>query len=203
MGDFKSAQVWNTIRNREHQALWANMVWFPQCVPRHSFHIWLAFRNKLKTQDRLAVWEAGSQTNLNLMCCPLCNFDRDSHDHLFFQCNFAAQVWSNVKKMVNLVTVDNTWPSLFTWVEQHSRSKEVDHIVCKLLIAASSYYIWQERNNRLFNNNKRTVDQVIKKIKSSVRLRLMGFRFRAISDRERIFKAWQIEDIKGDIGDPD
>lgn len=76
------------------------------------------------------------------MCCPLCNFDRDSRDHLFFQCNFSAQVWNNVKAMVNLANVDITWSSILTWVEQQSRSRDVDHIVCKLVIAASSYYIW-------------------------------------------------------------
>ncbi|KAJ0852392.1 putative reverse transcriptase zinc-binding domain-containing protein [Helianthus annuus] len=59
-GEFQSAQVWNTIRNRENQVMWSNMVWFSQCIPRHSFHLWLAFRNKLKTQDRLTAWEAGS-----------------------------------------------------------------------------------------------------------------------------------------------
>ncbi|KAJ0800754.1 putative RNA-directed DNA polymerase [Helianthus annuus] len=201
-GDFKSAQVWNTIRSREHHALWANMVWFSQCIPRHAFHMWLAFRNKLKTQDRMAIWEAGSQTNMNLMCCPLCNYDRDSRDHLFFQCNFSAQVWNKVKAMVNLTNVDTTWSSILTWGEQHSRSKNVDHIVCKLVIAAASYYIWQERNNRLFNNSKRSVDQVSEKVKGSVRLRLMGFRFRVSSARERIFKAWQIEDCNYDVVDP-
>ncbi|XP_022003172.1 uncharacterized protein LOC110900596 [Helianthus annuus] len=199
-GDFKSAQVWNTIRSQEHHAPWANMVWFSQCIPRHAFHMWLAFRNKLKTQDRMAVWEAGSQTNLNLMCCPLCNYDRDSRDHLFFQCNFSAQVWNKVKAMVNLTNVDTTWSSILNWVEQHSRSKSVDHIVSKLVIAAASYYIWQERNNRLSTNSKRTVDQVAEMVKGSVRLRLMSFRFRASSAKERIFKAWQI--CNDDVVDP-
>ncbi|XP_021979866.1 uncharacterized protein LOC110875988 [Helianthus annuus] len=168
-GDFKSAHVWNTIRSREHHALWANMVWFSQCIPRHAFHMWLAFRNKLKTQDRMAVWEA---------------------------------VWNKVKAMVHLTNVDITWSSILTWVEQHSRSKNVDHIVCKLVIAAASYYIWQERNNRLFTNNKRSVDQVTEKVKGSVRLRLMGFRFRVSSARERIFKTWQIENCNYDLVDP-
>ncbi|XP_022007456.1 uncharacterized protein LOC110906660 [Helianthus annuus] len=177
------------------------MVWFSQCILRHSFHLWLAFRNKLKAQDRLAVWQVGSRTNLNLMCCPLCNFDRDSRDHLFFQCSFAAQVWSNVKNLVNLGNVDNTWPSLLVWVEQHSSSKKADHVICKLLIAASSYYIWQERNNRLFKNNKRSVAQVVETIKSSVRLRLMGFRFRVALAKEKIFKIWKIEEIKDNVAD--
>ncbi|XP_022032639.1 uncharacterized protein LOC110933740 [Helianthus annuus] len=160
-------------------------------------HIW----NKLKTQDRLAVWEAGSETNLNLMCCPLCHYDRDSRDHLFFQCVFADQVWANVKGMVNLDSVDNTWESLMVCVYQYSNSKTVDDIVCKLVVVATTYYIWQERNSRLFTSNQLTVLQVAEKIKSSVRLRLMGFKFRLESARRRIFKIWKISDSKD--GEPD
>ncbi|XP_022015052.1 uncharacterized protein LOC110914571 [Helianthus annuus] len=143
--DFQSAVVWDTIRKRENQVVWADMVWYSQCIPRHSFHLWLAFRNKLKTQDRLAVWEAGSHTNWNLMCCPLCNFDRDSRDHLFFRCAFAAHTWNEVKKLVNLGNVDDTWYSVLSWVEQHAKSKNVDHIVCKLLIAQLLRTIYGKR----------------------------------------------------------
>ncbi|XP_021986200.1 uncharacterized protein LOC110882509 [Helianthus annuus] len=178
------------------------MVWFSQCVPCHSFHMWLVFQNKLKTQDRLAVWEAGSATNLNLMCCPLCKHDRDSRDHLFFQCGFANQVWTNVKSMVNLESVDNTWQSLMQWVDQHSNSKKIDDIVCKLVVAATSYYVWQERNSRLFSSNQLTELQVADKIKNSVRLRLMGFKFRVDSARRRIFRIWKIDDSKDDVADP-
>ncbi|XP_022003106.1 uncharacterized protein LOC110900527 [Helianthus annuus] len=171
MCEFQSAQVWNTIRNRENQ-------------------------------DRLTVWEAGSLTNLNLMCCPLCYADRESRDHLFFRCSFADQVWSNVKTFVQLGSVDNSWDSLLHWVDQHSSSKKADYVVCKLLIAASSYYIGQERNNRIFKNHKRTVDQVVEVIKNSVRLRLMGFRFRVASTKKRIFKLWKIEENEDNVAKP-
>ncbi|XP_022014997.1 uncharacterized protein LOC110914516 [Helianthus annuus] len=200
--DFESAQVWNTIRTRDTQVTWANMVWFSQCVPRHSFHMWLVLRNKLKTQDRLAVWEAGSATNLNLMCCPLCKHDRDSRNYLFFQCAFANQVWTNVKCTVNLESVDNTWQSLMVWVDQHSNSKKTDAIVCKLVVAVATYYIWQERNSRLFSSNQLTVVQVAEKIKSVVRLQLMGFKFRVELARRRIYRTWKIDDSKDDVADP-
>ncbi|XP_021991415.1 uncharacterized protein LOC110888183 [Helianthus annuus] len=79
---FSSLEAWNNLRVRDNKVAWVNMVWYGQCIPRHSFHLWLVLKNKLKTQDRLAVWEAGSETNLRLMCCPLCNYGRDSRDHL-------------------------------------------------------------------------------------------------------------------------
>ncbi|KAJ0572336.1 putative reverse transcriptase zinc-binding domain-containing protein [Helianthus annuus] len=53
---FSSAQVWNSVRNRANEVAWMELVWFGQCIPRHSFHFWLVIKNKLKTQDRMGVW---------------------------------------------------------------------------------------------------------------------------------------------------
>ncbi|GKD59606.1 reverse transcriptase zinc-binding domain-containing protein [Tanacetum coccineum] len=42
--------------------------------------------NKLATQDKVRNW--GSY---DLMMCPLCNQDTDSHKHLFFECKYAEK----------------------------------------------------------------------------------------------------------------
>ncbi|XP_021979844.1 uncharacterized protein LOC110875963 [Helianthus annuus] len=133
---FGSKEVWNNIRNRNSTVDWANHIWFSQCIPPHLFHMWLVIKNKLRTQDRLAAWEAGSETNLRLMCCPLCKYDRDSRDHLFFQCAFAAQVWNNVKSLVDMSNVNDSWESIMDWMIQHANARKIDHIVCKMVVAA-------------------------------------------------------------------
>ncbi|XP_021975015.1 uncharacterized protein LOC110870121 [Helianthus annuus] len=155
-------------------------------------HLWLVIKNKLKTQDRLAVWEVGSATNLNLMCCPLCRRNRDSRDHLFFQCSFSSKVWNDIKVMASLDQIDDSWQSIMDWMLVHASSKKVDHIVCKLVIAATTYFIWLERNNCLFSNNLAKVESVVERIKNIVRLRLMGFEFKGDSKVDRLLKNWEI-----------
>ncbi|XP_021971330.1 uncharacterized protein LOC110866491 [Helianthus annuus] len=189
---FSSLEVWHSIRTRDIPISWANMVWFSQCIPRHSFQLWLVIKNKLRTQDQLKVWEAGSETNLRLMCCPLCQHDRDSRDHLFFSCAFASQVWTNVKAMVDMASVTESWASISAWMDQHSNSKRLDQVVCKLVLAAATYFIWQERNNRLFSRLECSVIQVTEKIKNTVRLRLMDFKLQGHVDYNRVVKKWQI-----------
>ncbi|KAJ0814037.1 hypothetical protein HanPSC8_Chr17g0780741 [Helianthus annuus] len=61
--------------------------------------------------------------------------------------------------------------------------------MCKLVIAASSYYIWQERNNRLFTSTECTAKQVTEKIKNIVRLRLMDFEYRGDVDYRRTLQS--------------
>ncbi|XP_021985164.1 uncharacterized protein LOC110881106 [Helianthus annuus] len=189
---FQSLEVWNVIRHRESPVPWVNGVWFSQCILRHSFHLWLVIKNKLKTQDRLAVWEVGSATNLNLMCCPLCRNNRDSRDHLFFQCSFASNVWKEVKPMVSLEKVDDSWQSIMDWMTENASSKKTEHIVCKLVISAATYFIWLERNNCLFSNAHANVATVVGRIKNTVRLCLMGFEFRGDAKVEKMLKKWEI-----------
>ncbi|MFS7901208.1 hypothetical protein Hanom_Chr00s179047g01831401 [Helianthus anomalus] len=138
------------------------------------------------------TWEAGSATNLRLMCCPLCRYDRDSRDHLFFQCSFASRVWNNVKTMVSLENVSDSWASICAWMEQTASSKTTNVIVGKILIAATTYFIWQERNARLFSQNNKSAEVVAELVKHTVRLKLMGFKFRGSADRNRVLKAWKI-----------
>ncbi|XP_022026989.1 uncharacterized protein LOC110928073 [Helianthus annuus] len=196
---FRSFEVWQNIRSRKQPVMWVNAVWFSQCIPRHSFHLWLVIKNKLKTQDRLAVWEAGSETNLRLMCCPLCMTDRDSRDHLFFRCSFAQQVWLTVRSMVNMEDIDGSWQSILGWLDLNASSKKTEYIIGKLVIAASTYFIWQERNNRLFSNNKASAEVVSEKIKGIVRLRLMGFKLKSGATNQRWLKKWNIVSSEAEI----
>ncbi|MFS8020277.1 hypothetical protein Hanom_Chr15g01413761 [Helianthus anomalus] len=126
------------------------------------------------------------------MCCPLCRYDRDSRDHLFFQCSYAAKVWEIVKKMVDMGSVDNTWSSIMQWMEQSANARDLDRIVCRILIAASTYFIWQKRNNRLFSQVQRSADMLSQVIINTVRLRLMGFKIGRDPKQRRILDRWQI-----------
>ncbi|MFS7888742.1 hypothetical protein Hanom_Chr17g01584951 [Helianthus anomalus] len=98
----------------------------------------------------------------------------------------------NVKSLVDMKHVNELWISVLAWMDQYSNSTNLEHIVGKLVLAASVYFIWQERNNRLFSRMQCSATQVSEKIKSSVRFRLMGFKFKGHSDHNRVLKKWQI-----------
>ncbi|GKF28998.1 putative RNA-directed DNA polymerase, partial [Tanacetum coccineum] len=51
--DFSVSRVWEDIRKGGSLVPWSNLVWFSQCIPRHSFMLWLAIHRKLKTHDNL------------------------------------------------------------------------------------------------------------------------------------------------------
>ena len=81
-------EVWKAMKTNYPKVIWYEHVWFNQCVPRHSFILWMAVKGKLKTQDRISRW-----LNIQDMKCPFCRSCKDSHSHLFFSCIFARRLW--------------------------------------------------------------------------------------------------------------
>ncbi|GJR16461.1 reverse transcriptase zinc-binding domain-containing protein [Tanacetum coccineum] len=70
----------------------------------HTYVLWMAILGKLQTQDKIFQWN-----NDATMKCSLRNLCMDSHDHLFFQCKYAADVWEAVKDKGYLNRFKQKW----------------------------------------------------------------------------------------------
>ena len=82
--DFKIKDVWEDMKINYPIIQWHKVIWFSQCLHRHTFIMWLALHKRLQTQDRMAKWNVGQ----NLLCT-LCGKCSDSVQHLFFQCHYS------------------------------------------------------------------------------------------------------------------
>ncbi|PWA77776.1 Peroxidase 48 [Artemisia annua] len=69
--DFIVRDIWHAIHDRETEVSWHSFVWSTYGFPRHSIHVWLLMRKRLKTQDRLRQWDVGSDVDLNQLRCTL------------------------------------------------------------------------------------------------------------------------------------
>ncbi|GJV68385.1 sodium/hydrogen exchanger 6 [Tanacetum coccineum] len=168
LGPFLVACAWDTIRTR-------------------------ADIQKLKTQDRLRQWDVGPSIDLNLLRCPLCDLVPDSHDHLFFECAFSSQVWSKVRVLCGIDSIPPRLIDVSTFINPISKFKKAVNILSRLVLAATSYYIWLERNGRLFKKKTSSPDQIIDVIISMVQLKLVTFKFKKMSTRSRLLlDQWKI-----------
>ena len=94
------------------------------------------------TQDRMRQWDVGSNIDLNLLRCPLCKVQPDSHDHLFFECAYSSQVWIKVLNKAEISFVSSKWSDIVDWLLPIAHRNNVTIIVGRLIVAASSYFIW-------------------------------------------------------------
>ncbi|GJV80926.1 reverse transcriptase domain, reverse transcriptase zinc-binding domain protein [Tanacetum coccineum] len=148
-------------------------------IPRHAFNLWLIINHKLKTQDRVSIWD---YSNVLGSTCPLCEATPDSHEHLFFICPFANSVWSRMEVKAGLGRFSHNIYDIVNHFGGIARRKNTHVVIAKLVVAASAYFIWKERNWRLFKKSKRSIDQVVSCISSSVRMKLLSGAFKCTTE---------------------
>nr|GEZ17200.1 reverse transcriptase zinc-binding domain-containing protein [Tanacetum cinerariifolium] len=96
MTEYSTKYVWRDMECDNPKVIWRHLIWFAQCIPWHSFVLWMAIQNRLMTQDRVAVWKPNEP-----MKCVLCDQCPDSHDHLFFACSYSSLVWNEMLKTLS------------------------------------------------------------------------------------------------------
>nr|GEU28761.1 hypothetical protein [Tanacetum cinerariifolium] len=136
-----------------------------------------------------------------------------------------AVVWDSVKSLAGLPNVIGSISISVDLLIPFTKQRSARSVVAKLVVAACSYYIWQERNLRLFMNQKRSHSQafvVVKvdipywchwKVESSsdmvfkltveiVRLKLLGLKINYSSEVEKAAKIRNLplKGIKGGGG---
>jgi hypothetical protein len=70
---------------------WWKLVWFPLAIPRHSFMLWLTFRDALVTKQKMCCWGYAEKS-----LCLSCYGRQESREHLFFRCSFSGRIWSSI-----------------------------------------------------------------------------------------------------------
>ena len=179
---FSSSSTWEQVRNKKPDVFWSKGVWFTQGVPRFSFIVWLAVKNRLSTGDRMRVW--GIQQG-----CVLCGESDETRDHLFFACLYSFTVWD---KLVNMLTENRTdpdWMATLQYVSGNSLHL-FDRILLKMAFQTSVYLLWKERNGRRHHTGWRTVYQLIRIIDKTVRNRITSLRYKAGHKLEGLMRRW-------------
>ncbi|GJS60462.1 reverse transcriptase domain, reverse transcriptase zinc-binding domain protein [Tanacetum coccineum] len=179
------------IRSRNTKVDWYSMVWFPSCIPRHAINMWLIIRRKLKTQDLIPYWDVSSSLG---SVCSLCELTPDSHVHLFFECPFASDVWNRMRGLAGLNASNSNIYDIIHDIMPFVKRRTSESVVAKLVVAATAYYIWQERNWRLFQKGKRKVDQIVDCIKTVVRLKLLSCKLKKSKSGKRLARLWDLPD---------
>ena len=188
--DFSVMAAWEDLRPRQVCVSWYRLVWFPHNIPKHGFILWLVFKRRLKTQDLMTQWDVNA-ANMPLSC-PLCEMQMDSHNHLFFECPFSTKVWNSTKVKAELHNIPSDWDSIIAAFAHLAQVNSVKSVVAKLVLAATVYFIWQERNSRLFRKQKRNSDQLVGVIIQTIRLKLLTCRFKKTRRVERFLTAWDL-----------
>ncbi|XP_074287916.1 uncharacterized protein LOC141613078 [Silene latifolia] len=161
---YSTAMYYNALRTRHDTVTWAPLVHGKGCHPKHSFTGVLLMHNTLPTTDQLV-----SRGIVMVNRCSLCKFQVEDLHHNFFSCGYSTKVLSIIANWLvinvgftELQEVIQTFLSL-----RLSRKQQAGFM-------AMVYYIWKERNDRIFKGICTTPEMLCFKIRSHVNLRLFS-----------------------------
>ncbi|XP_035838802.1 uncharacterized protein LOC118486449 [Helianthus annuus] len=193
---FESKEVWAVIRTRGHSVEWSNIVWSRFNIPKHAFISWLILKRKLWTQDRILHWNHTVTGSINQMCCLLCFAGIETIDHLFFECKYSKMVWYKVREKGDMSRVSEKWDDIMQWLVPIATRRSIEAVTNKLLVAASAYFIWMERNARFFNNQLRPPEKIVELILHTVRTKLLSFKYKASANVNRFLEKWNVHGVE-------
>lgn len=114
------------------------VTWFSQAVPRQAFMVWLAFRDRLSTGNRMRVWGIEQ-------CCMLCREKNETRDHLFFACPYSFTVWMQAAGRLLGNAISPDWNDTVQCILQPARDK-IDSVLKKMVFQTTLYLLWKKRN---------------------------------------------------------
>ncbi|GKC86929.1 RNA-directed DNA polymerase, eukaryota, reverse transcriptase zinc-binding domain protein, partial [Tanacetum coccineum] len=167
------------------------VIWFTQCNPRCAFILWMAIQEKLATQDKMMKWSKDQ------LWCPLCKQCNDSHEHLFFKCEFFKTIWDGVKDKMYLGRISNDWGDIVKRITDLPCNNSIRSVLRRFVLATSVYYIWKERNSRLFSSDIKKVDILLHNIKENIRLQLQGLKVKESKQVKIVTAEWNEKRVFG------
>ncbi|KAJ9535325.1 hypothetical protein OSB04_un001567 [Centaurea solstitialis] len=167
--EFTIREAWKSLSGVHPSVHWTKYVWFKGHIPKHGFCVWTACHGRLPTQDRIALWKHDPPDLL----CVFCGLCIESHDHIFFSCSFTHEVWRRIKREVGLHGFPEIWSDIVQFLNDNRGPKKLIH---KLALSGTVYFIWRERNRRVFNEVKLSPIQVFKQIRELVLSRMASWK---------------------------
>ncbi|GJX52394.1 hypothetical protein Tco_0280763 [Tanacetum coccineum] len=73
-----------------------------------------------------------------------------------------------------------------------SKGRSVVSIIARVVFAAMAYFLWKERNSRLFSKKILSIDNLVESICSTVRLKLVTFKFKISSTSRMLLDLWKV-----------
>ncbi|XP_050217541.1 uncharacterized protein LOC126668378 [Mercurialis annua] len=166
-GYFSIKSAWSFLAGVCEKVTWHSLIWFAGQIPRYSFITWLAILNRLNTRDKLARWSV-----INSAMCVFCNAHSECTEHLFFRCDFSADVWRRTLDVLGFQRQAFDWRREVSFFTRRSKGKSRIAKTRKIWFTATVYHLWIARNDVIFNQKTDTCDQIFEKIRKAVEARL-------------------------------
>ena len=145
----------NTIYPKKKKVSWHRLIWATFVVPKHTFISWLAVLNRLPTKERIKAW--GLEVDDK---CVMCRNAEETRDHVFFGCTFFKKIWNEVLALCGKAKEVTSWREKVEWAISRLKGKSLSSTILRIAWNAAIYFIWIERNKRIYQEKEGTMTQM-------------------------------------------
>jgi ribonuclease HI len=142
---------------------WAKVIWSIDFPPSKSLFVWRLMHDKLPTDENLL-----SRGCYLPSMCNFCCLKAETTFHIFFECNFAIQLWSWLANCLGITLQFNSIEDIWRITDLNWSPQ------CKVTVTAALInllnFIWHARNQARFDDKRITVQSAISMIISCTSL---------------------------------
>ncbi|XP_074303966.1 uncharacterized protein LOC141638452 [Silene latifolia] len=171
-GKFVAQSAYDWFRDKHPLQICYKAIARRTIVPKHGIITLLVIQKKLATVDSL---QARGLVLINR--CILCKNACESHSHLFFKCPFSREVWHGLLNWMHISGRTDNYIYELLWAKSRGSSRHWKNAWFSSCIAGAIYYLWGERNRRIFNATESTTAQLLHSIKFTVSTFLLNVTF--------------------------
>ncbi|PWA55927.1 reverse transcriptase zinc-binding domain-containing protein [Artemisia annua] len=105
---------------------------------------------------------------------------------------FSKTIWDNLNILCKLDNVSCIWAEIVSGISIRTANNSLWSVIQRLVFGAAVYYIWQERNLRLFQKKFRSEETVFKIIVDIVRHKLLSLKIKPSVESVKAAVIWKI-----------
>ncbi|XP_071689107.1 uncharacterized protein [Rutidosis leptorrhynchoides] len=172
---YSTSQTWDDLKTNANPVPWHHVVWLAVC-------------NRLTTQDKLLKWYPTKSFK-----CALCGKIEDSINHLFFECDYSAKVWNDVKQCLLFKGLPANLQVITHKLATYPFRNQIWDVINRLTLATAVYSIWHERNCRIFKDKRRSDKDLVNCIIGGIRLKLASFKVKGTAAMAVAARNWDMD----------
>ncbi|XP_050207432.1 uncharacterized protein LOC126656852 [Mercurialis annua] len=147
---FSISKTWKVYRTDYNSLPWFKIVWGKNSIPKHSFILWLAIKNRLKTKDKLKRWGVTPDDHC-VLCILLLKFGKP---------------WEPFAESIRTL---GPGEELSVGLAERALGKVFQPTFAEL------YIIWITRNKKIFLNENGVPAEAVKRIRSILLDKFNGY----------------------------
>ncbi|XP_071740163.1 uncharacterized protein [Rutidosis leptorrhynchoides] len=180
--------LWRVFAHKD--TLWSKWVNLEKLKGGSICYKWKTNNGSVVNYSTPQVWSDLKSNRIKVVWHHVIWFQGLEPKHSFIMCGC---IWKDLKSKLIFRGLPNDLDSIVQRMAVYPFTKNIWNVVNRLALAACVYFIWQERNSRLFRNPKKAAKQVGDDIQNFIRWKLLSLTVKSSIAVKKDVELWNLK----------